>query len=366
MSFILKTTVMRPLLMAGAATLALGAASSTMAQDSTPVNKGADITTMCGTKPTKVALIDGYGSDTWRKITLAELRDEASKCKNIVEVRHVDAGGDQQKYNSDINSLVAQGYNIIIAFTDFGAAPMPAYRKAFKSGAVMVPWFNNLPGKIGQDYADNPYQDSVFVARQWADWYGKTMKQGNLVVLGGPPGVDSSKVFLDAFKEGMSKYPGLKLLDPNYIVTNWNPADGQKAVAGLIAKYPKIDGIASDYGVTTLAAIKAFEQAGLPVPAMATIASSNELNCKYVAQKKEGKAWKYLSYDGSTADIRFVLRRALAKFQGTKNGETRGIQPIVYVDSETGMDPKCDPAAPPDADLSSLLPADKLNALFKK
>jgi ribose transport system substrate-binding protein len=99
---------------------------------------------------------------------------------------------------------------------------------------------------------------------------------------------------------------------------------------------------------------------------MATIASSNEMNCKYLAQKKDGKAWKYVSYDGTTADIRFVLRRALAKFQGTKNSETRGIQPIVYVDSETGMDPKCDPAAPPDADLSSLLPSDKLNALFKK
>lgn len=357
---------MKCALIAGASALAIGAISPAWAQDSTPVNKGADMASMCGSKPTKIALIDGYGSDTWRKITFAELRDEASKCKNIVEVRHVDAGGDQQKYNNDINSLTAQGYNIIIAFTDFGAAPMPAYRKAFKSGVVMVPWFNNMPGKIDQDYSDNPYQDSAFVARQWAEWYGKTMKAGNLVVLGGPPGVDSSRVFLESFKEGIKKYPELKLLDQNYIVTNWNPADGQKAVAGLIAKYPKIDGIASDYGVTTLAAIKAFEQAGLAVPTMATIASSNELNCKYLAAKKEGKAWKYLSYDGSTGDIRFVVRRAMAKFQGTANNETRGIQPIVYVDSESKMDPKCDPSAPPDADLSSLLSAEKLNALFKK
>jgi ribose transport system substrate-binding protein len=38
----------------------------------------------------------------------------------------------------------------------------------------------------------------------------------------------------------------------------------------------------------------------------------------------------------------------------------------VFGDSEAGVDPKCSATAPPDADMSSLLPEDKLNALFKQ
>lgn len=109
---------------------------------------------------------------------------------------------------------------------------------------------------------------------------------------------------MNGFKEGLKAYPELKLLDENYIVTNWNPADAQKATAGLIAQYPQIDAIASDCGVTSLAATKAFLQAGLPVPAMSALATSNEYNCLYLSAKAEGKAWKYLALDGSTADVR--------------------------------------------------------------
>jgi ribose transport system substrate-binding protein len=148
-------------------------------------------------------------------------------------------------------------------------------------------------------------------------------------------------------------------------VTNWSPADAQKAVAGLIAKYPKIDGIASDYGVTTAAAIKAFEQAGLPIPAQATLASSNELNCKYLDYKKQGKAWKYFSLDGTTTLVRVAARRALSAYEGTVDNEPLGMSPYPYVDSVAGIDPKCDTSLPPDADLSGQLSPVSLKELFK-
>jgi len=335
--------------------------------DDIQVDKGGDITKLCGDKPARVALVDGYGGDTWRKITEGELRDEASKCANITEVAYAEAGGDAQQYASLINGFSAQGYDIILAFTDFGDAAIPAYRTAFEAGTTMVPYFGNLKGKVGEDYAVNPYQDSIAIGKDFAEWLGRALDgKGNVLMLGGPAGAASSTDFLNGFKEGLKDYPDLKLLDENYIVTNWNPADAQKATAGLIAQYPQIDGIASDYGVTSLAALKAFEQAGVKVPALASIATSNEYNCKYLKAKADGTAWKYLALDGSTADVRFALRQALAKFQGTTTDEPLGVVPYVYADSVTGIDPKCDPNAPPDADLSSLLPADKLNALFQQ
>jgi ribose transport system substrate-binding protein len=361
----LKKGMLKALFASTSLALAFGA---TMAMaENVQVDQGADISALCGDKPTRIALVDGYGGDTWRKITEAELRDEASKCANITEVAYAEAGGDPQNYNSLINGYTAQGYDIILAFTDFGDAALPAYRSAFEAGVTMVPYFGNIAGEPGTDYAVNPYQDSIAIGKHFAEWTGAALGgKGNVLMLGGPAGAASSQDFMNGFKEGLAAFPDLKLLDENYIVTNWNPADAQKATTGLIAQYPQIDAIASDYGVTSLASTKAFLQAGLPVPAMASIASSNEYHCLYQQTVAAGGGWKYLALDGSTADVRFALRQAMGKFQGIEVTEPLGVVPYVYADTETGVAAKCSDTAPPDADLSSLLPEDKLNALFQQ
>lgn len=344
---------------------ALAAMGSAHAQSTGSLNKHADITPLCGTKPAVVALTDGFGGGAWFKTVSQEFRDELAKCKNVTNVIYLNANGSQQKYNSDINSLVAQKVNVIVSFTHFGDASLPALRGASRAGVTVVPYFSKIAGTPGKDYIDIIYQDPVPNGAMWADWLGKTVKTGNVVFLGGAPGATSSQKFMDAFKDGLKKHPGLKLLDQNYIVTNWNPVDAQKAVAGLIAKYGKIDGIASDYGVTTAAAIKAFEQAGLPIPAQATLASSNELNCKYLEYKKAGKAWPYFSLDGTTTLVRAAARRAMAAYSGAKFEEPLGWSPYAYVDSSVDRDPRCDTSLPPDADLSGQLSAASLKELFK-
>ncbi|MFJ3522707.1 substrate-binding domain-containing protein [Pseudomonas sp. NPDC090203] len=340
--------------------MALPAAAS----DYATMGEGADITAMCGSKPMTVALTDGYGGDTWRKIVLAEVQDELSKCPNVKRFIYTNANGNQQKSNSDINSLVSQGVDVMVTFTDFGDAMLPALRSAKKAGVTVVPYFSKISGTPGRDYTALVYQDQERVGELWADWFGSTIKEGNVLLLGGVPGASSSLRFMQGFKKGVQKYPGLHLLDDNYIVTNWTPSDAQKAVSGLIAKYSKIDGIASDFGATTLAAVKTFQQAGLAVPAQATLASSNELNCRYSDDVGAGKGWPYFSLDGTTTLARFAVRRAVAEFQGTPDPEPLAIVPFPSADSTKGFAPKCDPSAPPDADFSSNLSSEKLKQLF--
>lgn len=328
------------------------------------VNNHADITPLCGTDPVRVALVDGYGGNSWRKTAFAEIQDEASKCANITEVTYAEAGGDLQAYNAAINGFVAQGYEIIVSFTDFGDAALPAYRAAQQAGTTMVPYFTDLSGEEGVDYAVNPYEDAYTAGTIFGKWVGETVKEGTTVFLGGLPGSASSVTFLDGYKAGLKDYPGITLLDDTFIATNWNPADAQKAVAGLIAKYPQIDAVASDYGVTSLAAVKAFEAAGVPVPAMAFIATNNEYSCKYMEAKEAGKDWPQLALSGTTADVRFALRAGLASRNGIENAEPRALVAFPFANSAEGLDPKCDPSMPPDADLSSSLPIEKLQALF--
>lgn len=354
----------RTAIIAGLASMAMLPGAVALAE-STPANKQGEIAPLCGDKPMRIGLVDGWGNSTWRNITRAEAEDELSSCANVEQFRYSEAGGDQQKYVGDINSLVSQGFNVIVALADFGDAALPAYRKAYRDGVTMVPYFNKLSGNPGQDYAANPYQDQAAVGKIWADWINSAKNgEANILYLGGVPGAPSSNAFMAGIKAGIEPYPGVKLLDENYIVTNWNAADAAKAVAGLVARYPKIDAIITDYGVVTLAAIKAFEQAGLPIPAQLTVASNNELNCRYLADKETDKAWKYLSLDGTTRSVRFAVRAAVADFQGIDNPDTPGVVPFVYIDSEQSMDPICDPEAPLDADFSSGLPEDTLKALF--
>lgn len=346
--------------------LATTASMSAMSAESASVTNQGNIVPMCGTKPMVVGLSDGYGGETWRKTSAAELQDELGRCKNLKKFIYMNANGDQQKANSDINSMVAQGVNVLVVFPDFGAAQIPAMRAATKAGVTVVPYLAKIPGTPGKDYAANVTEDVYRMGQVWADWYGHNLKKGNVVFLGGAPGAMSSQIFMDGFKDGLAKYPDLKLLESNFVVTNWNPVDAQKAVAGLIAKYPHIDGVATDYGVTALSTVKAFEQAHLAIPAIATNASNNELNCKYISLKKEGKAFPYFTLDGTTSVIRFAGRRAVADYQGTKNEEPTAAFPYPYADSTKGVDPKCDPTAPPDADFSSALSAEKLKAVFQQ
>lgn len=360
MRTILRNTALSATLLA-----ALGLVSAAGAQQAT-MAEHADIKAMCGDKPASVALVDGFGGATWFKTAAAEFRDEMSKCANVERITYLDANGSAQAYNSHINSLVAQGYDIIVAFTHFGDASIPAFRSAKRAGVTVVPYFTQLSGTVGQDYDAIVYQDPIAVGGKWADWLAESLGgEGNVFFLGGPPGAASSERFMEGFSTRLANYPGMKLLENQYIVTNWNPVDTQQAIAALIAKHPRIDGIASDYGVTTQPAINAFKQAGLPVPAQATLASSNELNCLFLKDQEAGNGWKYLSLDGTTTLVRFAARRAMSIFQGTENNEPGGVVSYTYADSEAGIMPECVPELPPDADLSGQLSAQALIDLLK-
>ncbi|WP_244869844.1 substrate-binding domain-containing protein [Paraburkholderia aspalathi] len=329
-------------------------------------NHQGDITPMCGTKPMIVGVSDGYGGNTWRKTGLAEVKDELSRCKNVTRLIYSNANGDPQKANSDINSMVAQGINVLILLPDFGAVQLPAMRAAMKAGVAVVPYSAQMAGTPGRDYVVNVVGDTQQIGVLWADWLGTTLKKGNVVFMGGSPGATTSQNFMDGLRGGLKKYPNLKLLNEQYIVTNWNPVDAQKATVGLIAQYPKIDAIVTDGGETALAAVKAFEQAHLPVPAIATIASDNQVNCHYMSAKQSGKPYPYYTLDGTTTYVRFAVRQGVAAYQGTVNKESPSILPFAYADSAKGLDPKCDPTAPPDADLTSALPPQKLKAVFER
>ena len=160
-------------------------------------NRQGDITPLCGTKPMIVGVSDGYGGNTWRKTSLAEAKDELSHCKNVTRIIYSNANGDPQKANSDINSMVAQGINVLVMAPDFGAMQLPAMRSAMKAGVSVVPYSAQISGTPGRDYVVNVIGDPTEVGILWADWLGTNLKTGNVIFMGGSAGVAVSQNFMD-------------------------------------------------------------------------------------------------------------------------------------------------------------------------
>ena len=318
----------------------------------------------CGDKPIKIGLSDGYGGNAWRQISLETIRQEALKCPAVdPEILYTNANGDPAKANSDINSLVAQGVNLLIAYPDFGEAELPALRAAQEAGVTVIPYDGDPGGVAGTDYTAKIIMDAKSGGMDLGDWMGKTLGSGNVVFLGGIPAAPTSATLMEGIKEALAAYPDVKLLVDEPVTTNWNKVDAQKAMAGLLAKYPQIDGVITDYGVTAVAAINAFEAAGKPVPAIGSLATSNELGCVWEDMSKAA-GFPIFSVDSTNDMAQWALRLGVAAANGKEVNPIQKFRMPAFMDSENGAAPKCNKDLPPDADLSSPLTVEQLKALF--
>ena len=117
-------------LTAAATIMALGCSS--FAQAETPA--------WCGPKQASLALLDGYGGNSWRQVTTASGKEEALKCPSITKYEYADGQGDTQKSISDIKAMAAKGIDALVVFPDAGPAMLPAITSVYKAGKVIVPY----------------------------------------------------------------------------------------------------------------------------------------------------------------------------------------------------------------------------------
>jgi ribose transport system substrate-binding protein len=316
----------------------------------------------CGDKPIKLAQVDGFGANSWRKIVRQELKSELKPCTNVT-ISYAQAGGDIQKFNTQINSFVAQGFDIILVYDDFGEQGLPAISKATKAGVTVVPYISNPGGAEGTDYAGFVDEHRAEVGKTFAEWLNKTLGgQGNVIFLGGIPGNPSSLSFLEPTVQNTD--PGIKWVQDKPVDTNWDPAQYTRVTAGLISKYPDLNAYVSDYGAATVGSLRAYKNAGKPMPALATLASSNELGCLYDEVKADWPDFEMVWVEGTTRVVRWAARRALATFNKMPINDPKLLKMFPFVDTTAGKEPKCRKDLPPDADLSSGLTPAELQEVF--
>jgi ribose transport system substrate-binding protein len=347
------------------------AAKQTTVESQNKASQGRDgrpsLSEFCGTKPAKVAYVVGFGDNSWRKIALAEVEDEAKKCKNVT-LKYFDANNDQNQYISMINSASAQGYDAIITYNDFGKAALPALRQAFTSGVTVVPFEADPGGVAGKDYTGFVELDLAFETKSWGEFLGRALPDGGeLIYLGGTPGNPLSANYWTKFQPVLAQNSKLKMQGSGPIATNWDPAESQKVVSGTFAKYPKTAGLIADYlGGTGPGIVRSYQNAGKKLLPVAGGSSTNELVCMWHDLKAENPDFQIFSADGDVSIGRVALRQAVAAFEGVQNSESWVFQRAVGIDTTKSVVPKCDKELPPDAPLASTFNAAQLAEIFAK
>ena len=311
---------------AAAAVLALGC--STLAQAETP--------SWCGPKKASLALLDGYGGNSWRQVTTASGKQTAELCPSITTYEYADGQGDTQKSISDIKGMAAKGIDALVVFGDAGPAVLPAITSVFKSGKVIVPYRVNVGGEAGKNYTKFIGSSFVDDGVSWGNWIkGILPTGGNLLFLSGPAGNSQGLDELKGLKQVLG--PEYKFLNPEpFDVTNWDPALTQKVLTAEIAKNDKIDVIVSDFGPSLVGALPLFQKSGRSIPALAT-SDGNSLGCFWQENNKDNPDFKLFTVATGNDNVRLAVQWAVASVTGGTLPAEEIFKAPVFEDSVSGQ-----------------------------
>lgn len=311
-----------------AATAVLSLGFTTLAQAENP--------SWCGSKEASLALLDGYGGNSWRQVTTASGKQTASLCPSITKYEYADGQGDTQKSISDIKSMAAKGIDALVVFGDAGPAVLPAITQVFKSGKVIVPYRVDVGGKEGENYTKFIGASFVNDGENWGKWIKSILPNGgNMLFLSGPAGNSQGLDELKGLKNVLG--PEYKFVNPEpFAVTNWDPALTQKVLTAEIAKNDKIDVIISDFGPSLVGALPLFEKQGKSIPALAT-SDGNSLGCFWQEVKDKNPDFKLFTVATGNDNVRLAVMHAVAAATGGTPPSENIFQAPMFEDSVSGQ-----------------------------
>jgi ribose transport system substrate-binding protein len=282
---------------------------------------------------------------------------EVSSCKTIGTIQ-VEAATSLPQAEAQLAALQAEGTKIVIQEPEYGPAELPAMQRLVSAGVILVPVLNNPGGSVPTDFSAAVFQNTTTGPAEWAKFFYETIKSGKIAFLGGTPGATSSEAWFRGLQTALKAYPSLHLVNSHFIVTNWNAGDVTSAVAGLLAKYGRIAGIAMDYGVTSTGVITAYQDAHMALPAIATVASGEVNACEW-----HKDPFPYMTLGGSTYLGALAVKVAVQIENGHK-GSVISVNLPTVVDTATGLNPPaCDSTVSPDTPMTQVLaPAQRAKA----
>lgn len=171
-----------------------------------------------------------------------------------------DAQDNPTKQIADIEDLLNQGVDLLIVSPTAEDALDAIVGRAMKQGVPVVLVDRNV--KTPDNYVTYITSSAAACGRIEALWMAEKMGgKGNIVMLGGIPGVSVAETRIAAFNEVLANFPDIKVLDFQW--TDWDQGKTKEIMSALIQKYgDDIDGVLTDTNVTGAAVVEAYLAAG--------------------------------------------------------------------------------------------------------
>lgn len=287
-----------------------------------------------GNGKTTLGIAEAYGQNQWRKIAKMEVILQAMTYPDIGKIIYTDAQGDLAKYQANVRSLAAQGAKAIVAYNDFGAAALPAFKAAQAQGAKISSYVGGVPDSTVDSLANQVHADICAVGKEMAVTARDDLKlTGEVAILNGTPGNPQGAVWNKCFGDEL-KGSGITVGAKQD--TDWTLAGAFKAASALVSSGKTYSGIFYDYADPIPQVVQAYQKAGAKVPAIVTWTSNNGM--AKVWEKRLGTPNEFELYftNALTWEGRVSLTAVMDLLAGDKVAENI-VVPQPFVKAEKGL-----------------------------
>lgn len=201
-------------------------------------------------------------ANSFRQQQKAELEEKVAQLQEegiISDFVYLDSNDDQSKQISDINDLITMGCDAIVVNAITGDGLNDIVEEAMEEGIVVISYDNlvttdNVTAKIVISDYDFGHMIGTWLGEQLPDG-------GQIVVLDGIAGTTTNEQRHNGMLDGLNE------ISPNSeVIANvncdWDYATAKTAMEDILSAYPEFDGILSQGGAMSLAAVDAMEAAG--------------------------------------------------------------------------------------------------------
>jgi ribose transport system substrate-binding protein len=231
--------------------------------------------------PAKYCLSLPYLGNTWEQTFQDTVKSMVAKLAAAGSaqpgVTVTDANNAVATQISQLNSMLQEGCNVILANPTSATALCPTFDKANQKGVVVVvgaPTYCKSAMNVSFNIYHSTFESAEAIAKA-------LNYKGNILEVTGIPGADDTSTNQLAANAAFKGHPGLKVVGT--VAGNWTASVAQTAVTQWLATHPtKVDAI-MDEGAMGVAAETALQQAGRPL----AVTNFYESDCQELAFAKQ-------------------------------------------------------------------------------
>ena len=228
-----------------------------------------------------------------------------------------------------LQNLVLEGYDAIVLDAASPTALNGAVAKAIEAGIPVISFDQTVTDpsawKLITDFSEMGNAEVDFLHRQFPS------QAINILEIRGMAGTFADDEIHKAIADKTAQYSNMSIVGEVY--GNWTQSVAQKEVAGLLPSLPKIDAVVAQGG-DGYGSIKAFENAGRPVPLQIFGHRYDELVIWKEMQQKKGGKYPSMSVSIVPGSVNIAFWTALEILNGAEVPREIHMSPMVFEEAQ--------------------------------